>query len=1090
MQNSDSTAWLTAIGLGICGSMVFFCERCFCGLFRGKRPDFIPWPARSGWTAPFLLVLAGCFSTPSVAQTGSPDLQVPPGFVVTKVADNQLCPDVFRLAVSPAGEVYASGPGYLRRLIDEDQDGIFDSSHDFPDGPQTGAQGLYCGDESILVVADGGVWEYFTGNRPVAANRLKRMSIEVGGEHQAHAIKRGPDGWYYLIAGNHTAVESDFFSGPDSPIKKPRAGFLMRISPDFHTREIVAHGFRNPYDFDFSGPGEFLVFDSDGERDIFLPWYRPTRLFRVRAGDDAGWVHEGWKRPSEYFDMPSEMVALGRGSPTAVLRYQQTQFPAGYRQAIFLGDWTFGRVIAVKDQNGQLVTEDFARSTGNSGLAVTDLVMDSKGSLLVSVGGRGTTGAIYRISYPEAADPVGPVELASPRGQADLEDRVYRELEPVARIRGNWQPADWRLIARILGERPPGEESQLASWLDLKATSLSLLVGRGDWPKDPQILEPLVEGLLRIGQTNDPRLIRFLPLITEGLDPAVWQRLREDALPPLAAASLQMGRNPGAARKSELISDLLFQVLQKDLSPFQKRAMCRMAQKLVGDPGLAEVPAVFRGYLTSAEVFGAVEPGTPESLIWPEGQASLLAHQLALGIEIALDAQDTFLAMEIARLAIAMRISSPGLVTVYARQLAPASDPVMDIHWLICLALSPADHLGALKEEETKQIFEQLGRLDLKQQQAGGAVERNWGIRLGELLAVLNQKIPGLEAGLLNAFEGRPGQLFLMEIFTEENQDDAIEKIFRYLNHDPQQADPEHLQKIISTGSLEYQDFFRKAAGLPRFQELAILALTRWPQERDRIWYRIGLDSQNLTLIKESAIALRRLDSPPAAGDLIAALSAARRLGWTSSEVSVRDQLLLMMGREGDALVPYRFQRPGLVQDSSLRQWEQLLQNKYPDVFSSLQPEPSDWRSVYQQVAGEKDWENGDRLRGAALYSELRCAQCHGSIQALGPPLTGISQRFSREDLFRTIAEPDRMISDRYRGMVFETVDGKIYRGIVIYQSVDGVTLQDSQGQTVRLERDSIERQSPSNRSLMPSGLLQGLSPQQYADLWAYLRQL
>jgi putative heme-binding domain-containing protein len=1116
MQNSDSTPRLTGIRSPTRRSTCPTGEPIFGRFFGSAFPGVVfrgilPMSAIS-------LVLAWgscCFATRSLAQTNSADVQVPPGFVVTRVADNQLCPDIFRLAISPAGDVYASGPGYLRRLIDRNQDGIFDSSLDLPEGPQTGAQGLYCGEDSILAVADGGVWEYGSLNDiprdsapAIPLNqqpRLKRMSIDVGGEHQAHAIKRGPDGWYYLIAGNHTTVQPEFFSGAHSPVRTPRAGFLMRMAPDFRTSEIVAHGFRNPYDFDFLEAGEFLVYDSDGERDIFLPWYRPTRLFRVRAGDDAGWFDEGWKRPSEYFDMPTQVVALGRGSPTAVVRYRGTQFPPEYQQAILLGDWTFGRVIVVKPEKGRLVTEDFARSLGNSGLAVTDLVIDRDGSLLVSVGGRGTTGSIYRISYSPTPLTANKTELESgleSELETELEtepesthwqlpgkDPLYQELERIARIRGAWKSADWQAIVRILTTRNEAGESRSEGWRNLKATCLSLLVGRSDWPGDPELSDQLINGLESIGKSDDPELIRFLPQLSERLDPAVGQRLREQAGSPLAAAAWQIGRNLSPRQKSELISELLFQLLQQDLPSVQRRAMCRMAQKLVGDPGLAEVPTVFRGYLNSGETPEFAETELEGRMSWPEDQAILLAHQLALGIELALDAADFFLATEIARLATLMRISSPELVALYARQIDQASDPVLDIHWLICLALSAADHWTALPAEDKTRVILQLASLDQKQRRTGGEVERNWGIRLAELLEVLNRKVPELQTGLLDDFEGRTGQLFLMEIFRDEHQDEAIEKILRHVNRNPQLADPEHLKIILSTGSLRHQDFFRQAASLPRFQELGVLALTRWPQEQDRTWYRFGLSSQNLTLVKESAIALRRLEEPPLAEDLVTALFAARRLGWTSPEVSVRDQLLLMMGRESDALIPYRFQRPNLVQESSLKQWADLLGKKYPDVFSGLLPEPSDWQTTFQNVQNV-DWEGGDRLRGSALYSELRCAQCHGSIQALGPPLTGIAQRFSREDLFRTIAEPDRKISDRYRATVLETVDGKIYRGLVIYQSVDGVTLQDSQGQTVRLERDSIERQTPSDRSLMPSGLLQGLTPQQYADLWSYLRQL
>jgi putative heme-binding domain-containing protein len=43
-------------------------------------------------------------------------------------------------------------------------------------------------------------------------------------------------------------------------------------------------------------------------------------------------------------------------------------------------------------------------------------------------------------------------------------------------------------------------------------------------------------------------------------------------------------------------------------------------------------------------------------------------------------------------------------------------------------------------------------------------------------------------------------------------------------------------------------------------------------------------------------------------------------------------------------------------------------------------------------------------------------------------------------------------------------------------------------GQDVMLPRDTVERTRPLGRSLMPEGLLDGLSDQQIRDLFAYLR--
>ena len=73
--------------------------------------------------------------------------------------------------------------------------------------------------------------------------------------------------------------------------KQPQAGFLMKVAEDGQQNSIIAHGFRNAYDFAFNQQGQIFTFDSDGERDVSLPWYRPTRVFQLKPGDHAGFLY-------------------------------------------------------------------------------------------------------------------------------------------------------------------------------------------------------------------------------------------------------------------------------------------------------------------------------------------------------------------------------------------------------------------------------------------------------------------------------------------------------------------------------------------------------------------------------------------------------------------------------------------------------------------------------------------------------------------------------------------------------------------------------------------------------------------------------
>ena len=71
---------------------------------------------------------------------------------------------------------------------------------------------------------------------------------------------------------------------------------------------------------------------------------------------------------------------------------------------------------------------------------------------------------------------------------------------------------------------------------------------------------------------------------------------------------------------------------------------------------------------------------------------------------------------------------------------------------------------------------------------------------------------------------------------------------------------------------------------------------------------------------------------------------------------------------------------------------------------------------------------------------------------------------------------------------MIETVDGDLYRGSMVYASVDGITLQLVSGSTVRINKDDIEAETLSPKSLMPEGLLNESSDGDWADLFEYLK--
>lgn len=142
------------------------------------------------------------------------------------------------------------------------------------------------------------------------------------------------------------------------------------------------------------------------------------------------------------------------------------------------------------------------------------------------------------------------------------------------------------------------------------------------------------------------------------------------------------------------------------------------------------------------------------------------------------------------------------------------------------------------------------------------------------------------------------------------------------------------------------------------------------------------------------------------------------------------------------------------------------------------------------ELVEQVNWSVGDPKRGQQLYEALNCQRCHAKTGRLGPSLAGVTRRFSRPDLVEAMIRPSANVNDRYRTTLVRTVDGRLLSGIPVYNSTDGLILEDADGKTWQLSREDIEESRESDQSLMPEGLMNRASDQDWADLFRYLETL
>lgn len=130
----------------------------------------------------------------------------------------------------------------------------------------------------------------------------------------------------------------------------------------------------------------------------------------------------------------------------------------------------------------------------------------------------------------------------------------------------------------------------------------------------------------------------------------------------------------------------------------------------------------------------------------------------------------------------------------------------------------------------------------------------------------------------------------------------------------------------------------------------------------------------------------------------------------------------------------------------------------------------------------------GDAHAGMKVFDKV-CAQCHtiyGKGQEVGPDIT-LNGRGSFEQLLSNVFDPSLVIGAAYQARTVVTRDGRVMMGLVTEESPERVVLKVQGGKLETIARDDIDEMEVSRLSMMPEGLEQQLTPQEIADLFAFL---
>lgn len=416
-------------------------------------------------------LLLGLLALIQIANANDELPLVPKGFAVDVIAKEPVVSNPCVMAFDRLGRIcIAQGPQWrgptpetpgdrVDILLDKNGDGQADAVKTFAEGFNS-IQGIAWHGNDLWVANAPDLTVVRDSDGDDQADVYVRVYTGLGNlEHSLHGLNFGPDGKLYMSKGNSKGYNRlDQLAplafrklwGLPSPKNAPdytplefhnkesyrrkyhtpqddwgQQGGILKCDPYQNGKlfarnlEIVAQGFRNPWDISFDDGFNWLGTDNDQTQG--------DKIFAPFQGSHFGWGHPWsyhWTGIDHLPTVPAS-ASLFEGSGTGVIYYHAEQFPEEYRNLFFVNDWMRREVYAFKPRwDGAMLKCEgqfppaFARAKGGRSLPAsegqvfdpTDIEVGPDGALYILSWGQGyggtlkngkqvDAGRVYRIRY-------------------------------------------------------------------------------------------------------------------------------------------------------------------------------------------------------------------------------------------------------------------------------------------------------------------------------------------------------------------------------------------------------------------------------------------------------------------------------------------------------------------------------------------------------------------------------------------------------------------------------------------------------------------------------------------------------------------
>jgi putative membrane-bound dehydrogenase-like protein len=162
---------------------------------------------------------------------------------------------------------------------------------------------------------------------------------------------------------------------------------------------------------------------------------------------------------------------------------------------------------------------------------------------------------------------------------------------------------------------------------------------------------------------------------------------------------------------------------------------------------------------------------------------------------------------------------------------------------------------------------------------------------------------------------------------------------------------------------------------------------------------------------------------------------------------------------------------------------DRKLNEQIEAVWGRFHDTPAELSALIDKMRGEMFTGRASFERGRKVF-ENQCAKCHrfeGKGHDVGPNLDGAARDI--EYLLVNVLDPNRVVGQPYYTRVIALKNGRVETGLVHAEDETTVTLKGENNVLKVIARKDIEAMEVQSKSLMPEGLANNLSVQDFRDL-------